>query len=191
MAKSDPEPNEAGPAEAPGKPAKAPGAWGPVLAVLVAMPLISYAMTQFVLIPSLRSAVAEQQVQSATGGGDSKGGAHGAKDAAHGKNGEAGKATFSYDFDNIVVNLSGAMGTRYLKTSFTAFSSNAQIKTIITENKNQLLDVALSVLSAKSLADLEAPGSKNLVRNDLIENFNHALNSSVIEQIYFSEFVVQ
>jgi flagellar FliL protein len=41
------------------------------------------------------------------------------------------------------------------------------------------------------MADLETPGSKNLVRNDLMTNFNQALNSEIVEQIYFSEFVVQ
>jgi flagellar FliL protein len=78
-----------------------------------------------------------------------------------------------------------------LKTSFALFSSNPDLQKIITDNKSHLLDVALNVLSSKSMADLEAPGSKNLVRNDLIANFNQALSSDVVEQIYFSEFVVQ
>ena len=34
-------------------------------------------------------------------------------------------------------------------------------------------------------------GSKNVVRNDLMANFNQALKSDLISQIYFSEFVVQ
>ena len=65
------------------------------------------------------------------------------------------------------------------------------LKKILDDNKTHLLDVALNVLSAKTMADLETPGSKNLVRNDLVTNFNQALNSEVVEQIYFSEFVVQ
>jgi flagellar FliL protein len=158
--------------------------WIPVIAVIVLMPAISFAMTQYVLIPRIQGSVAAQQQ---AGAGDQKSSgpatkADGTKDA---------KPNFSYQFDSVVVNLSGAMGTKYLKASFSLFSSDPNLQKIITDNKPHLLDVALNVLSSKTMADLEAPGSKNLVRNDLIENFNQALNSDVIEQLYFSEFVVQ
>jgi len=175
------ETDDAPPPEAPEP--KAPNAWLPVIAVIVLMPVISFAMTQYVLIPRIQGSVAAQQ-QAA--GGDQKGSDPAKADAA-----KAAKPTFSYQFDDVVVNLSGAMGTKYLKASFCLFSSNPDLQKIITDNKSHLLDVALNVLSSKSMADLEAPGSKNLVRNDLIENFNQALSSDVIEQLYFSEFVVQ
>jgi flagellar protein FliL len=166
--------------------AKASNAWPPVIAVIVLMPVISFAMTQYVLIPRIQSTVALQTAAAGPGGPAAKPAADlkadGSKDA---------KPSFSYQFDDVVVNLSGAMGTKYLKASFSLFSSNPDLQKIITDNKPHLLDVALNVLSSKSMADLEAPGSKNLVRNDLISNFNQALNSEVIEQLYFSEFVVQ
>jgi flagellar FliL protein len=178
MPKEDP---EAPPAPVAPKP---PSPWLPVITVIVLMPVISFALTQFVLIPHIQTSVAGQPAKDTPG--DTKTAADektdGKKDA---------KPTFSYQFDDVVVNLSGAMGTRYLKTSFALFSSNPDLQKIITDNKSHLLDVALNVLSSKSMADLEAPGSKNLVRNDLIANFNQALSSDVVEQIYFSEFVVQ
>jgi len=164
--------------------AKAPNPWPPVIAVIVLMPVISFAMTQFVLIPRIQSTVALQT--AAAGGATTKPAADAKADAS-----KEGKPSFSYQFDDVVVNLSGAMGTKYLKASFSLFSSNPDLQKIITDNKPHLLDVALNVLSSKSMGDLEAPGSKNLVRNDLIANFNQALNSEVIEQLYFSEFVVQ
>jgi len=166
---------------------KAASAWPPVIAVLVLMPVISFAMTQFVLIPHIQGSVATQ-AQQAGKGGDGEGVATTGSGKGDPK---SVKPTFSYEFPDVVVNLSGAMGTRYLKTSFTLFSSNPDLQKIVTENKSHLLDVALNVLSSKSMADLEAPGSRNLVRNDLLANFNQALSSEVVEQIYFSEFVVQ
>jgi flagellar FliL protein len=180
MPKEDTEAPPAPPAPKP------PSAWLPVITVIVLMPVISFALTQFVLIPHIQTSVAagpqgKAAAADAKTPGDDK--TDGKKDAA--------KPTFSYQFDDVVVNLSGAMGTRYLKTSFALFSSNPDLQKIITDNKSHLLDVALNVLSSKSMADLEAPGSKNLVRNDLIANFNQALSSDVVEQIYFSEFVVQ
>jgi flagellar FliL protein len=141
-------------------------------------------MTQFILIPHLQSSVTGQAKASPD---DAKTATGDAKPDAK----KDGKPAFSFQFDDVVVNLAGAMGTRYLKASFCIFSSNPDLQKIITDNKSHLLDVALNVLSSKSMADLEAPGSKNLVRNDLIANFNQALSSDVVEQIYFSEFVVQ
>lgn len=169
---------------APAAPAKAPSAWPPIIAVLVLMPVISFGVTQFVLIPRIKAAVMQQ------GGGKTEKPAAEHHEKAHDKKGE-GKGEGSYEFSNIVVNLTGSGGTRYLKASFTVVGSKPGLKEIVTENKNQLLDVAINVLGSKSMTDLESPGSKNMVRNDLLESFNQALKDTVVEQLYFTEFVVQ
>lgn len=174
---------------------KAPSPWIPILAVCVLMPAISFATTQYLLLPKIRGAVLEQKALAHAakpeGGKEKEKGKEGGKKGEHGETASGAGGAFSYDFENIVVNLSGAMGTRYLKTSFTTLSDNPDLKKLIDENKKQLLDVALSVLSTRTMADLEQPGSKNVVRNDLMANFNQALKSELVSQIYFSEFVVQ
>lgn len=187
-------------------PAKAPSPWMPVIAVIVLMPAISFAATQFLILPRLRSVLADTKPAAAAGKegehgakAGAKAGEHGAKADAHGskggehggKGGEGEGGKFACDFEGVVVNLSGSLGTKYLKTSFTFNSSNANLKKIVEENKKQMLDVAINVLSSRSLADLEAPGSKNVIRNDLMAHFNEALHSDLIEQIFFSEFVIQ
>jgi flagellar FliL protein len=213
---SKPAPETAKPAEGEAAAPKAPNPLIPVIAVVVLMPAITFAMINFLLLPKIRGIVLEQKATEHAEGGAKEAG-HGAKPAAahgakeekgghgakpkeakggHGKEekggggGGAGGA-FSYDFENVIVNLAGTMGTRYLKSSFTVLSDNPEIKTIIEENKKQLLDVTLGVLSTRTLADLEQPGAKNVVRNDLMANLNQALKSDVISQIYFSDFVVQ
>lgn len=166
--------------------AKGPNPWIPIIVMVVVMPVISLVMTQYVLIPRIKSSV------SGEGGKPAASSSADSKQGEEGKDGKGdSKQTFSYEFKDVVVNLSGAMGTRYLKTSFSVVSSHPDLQKIVTDNKSHLLDVALSVLSSKSMADLESPGSKNLVRNDLMASFNQALNNEVVEQIYFSEFVVQ
>ena len=193
-------------AEEGAAPAKAPSPWLPIIAVAVLMPGISFAVTQFVLLPKIKGIVNEHKAMEDAASGE-HGHAEGGKEAAHGKEASHGKeaahgkggkeekggkeGAYTFDFQSIVVNLSGSMGTRYLKTSFTVYSANKDVKRIIEENKNQMLDTALGVLGSRSLADLEQPGAKNVVRNDLMANFNQALKSDLIEQIYFSEFVVQ
>lgn len=189
-----------------GAPAKAPSAWMPLIAVLILMPAISFAATQFLILPRLRTVLAEHKpvtagarAEESHGGkaeeshGSKGGDAHGGKEGKgkEGKGGGQEGGKFSCDFENVVVNLSGSLGTKYLKTSFTFTSSSADLKKIIEENKKRMLDVAITVLSSRSLADLEVPGSKNVVRNDLKARFNDALQSDLIEQIFFTEFVIQ
>jgi flagellar protein FliL len=180
MSKPAPAP-EAAAADA-AAPAKAASPWPALLAAIILMPAISYATAEFLLLPKLRGLVAQQAVDG-----------HGEKaDDGHGGHGKEGaKVEMSYDFDNVVVNLSGSLGTRFLKANFTTLGTNPKLPEIMAEKKKQLLDVAINVLSSRTMADLEAPGAKNVVRNELLANFNQALKSDVVEQIYFTEFVIQ
>jgi flagellar FliL protein len=59
------------------------------------------------------------------------------------------------------------------------------------QNRAKVIDATLSVLSNLTLQDLEEPGIKNIVRNQLINQIGQALKSNAVEQLYFSEFVVQ
>ena len=194
---------KAAPAEA--KP-KGGGSIMPVLAVIVLVPALCYATTQFVLLPKLKTALgpqgahAEEAAESDSHGekkaeGKKEAGGHGAKKEEKGKGGKGGGGSGSYahshEFGDVIVNLAGAKGTRYLRTKFTLASSDANLETLVKTNENQLRDVAIGVLSTQTLDNLEAPGARNAVRNELIAQFNHALRGELIEQIYFTEFVVQ
>lgn len=124
--------------------------------------------------------------------------AHGAapKDAGGPAGDKNQKVTYTkdgwgYNFSNVVSNLTGSLGTKYVKCAFTVLSDDQNIGVIVEENKSKLRDAALSVLSARSLADMEAAGAKNILRSELAANFNKALNSNVVKQIFFTEFVIQ
>jgi flagellar protein FliL len=183
----------------------------PAIIAIVLAPAITFAVANFVLLPKFKASVAEAvaggsaaEGEAGAHGGEKKAEAHGEKKAeakpekkaeAHGekkgeKKGEGGGGE-GYKFDNIVVNLSGTMGTRYLKATFLITGSKADLVEQFTEAKPQLTDVTLAVLSSLTLADLEESGSKNIIRERLIAAYNQALGSKVAENLYFSEFVVQ
>jgi len=201
-----PEKSGSTPAEA-AAPAKAKGgalkAWLPVILAIVAAPALCWAVAEFVLLPKLQAKLAALSTAEGAADhaapGDKKPAAHGEKDKkpeAHGKKEGHGKeeagAGDTYGFTNVVVNLSGTMGTRYLKTSFVVTGLKPDtIKPAFEENKDKLTDVTLGVLSSLSLSDLEEPGAKNVLREKLITAYNQALGSRVAEQVYFSDFVVQ
>lgn len=214
-AKPDAKEKEAPAAAAPDKAAPAPAeaaapakkagggvlkTWLPVVVALVAAPATCWAVAEFVLMPRLQQKLAAtaatpaEEAHAPAEKAASHGGKEGKKEKGHGgKEGEGGGATAdTYEFSNVVVNLSGTMGTRYLKTSFVITGVKPDtIKEAFESNKAKLTDVTLGVLSSLSLSDLEEPGAKNVLREKLVTAYNQALGSRVAEQVYFSDFVVQ
>ncbi len=167
-------------------PAKAgAGSWIPVIVALIAAPAATWATVEFLLLPRLQkkmTALASGEAPPAA----EPAAAHGAPKGKGGKEGGP-----NYEFQNVVVNLSGTMGTRYLKTSFMVTGADPHIRATFESQRPKLMDVTLNVLSALTLADIEEPGAKNLIREKLVGAYNQALGKRVAEQVYFSDFVVQ
>lgn len=184
----------------------------PLIVALVLGPAISFAVAQFVLLPKFKAEVAAAVAQQNPGEGGEPGHEPAAakkpeptKPAAHGdakkpagghgdKKGDpkavATEGPNAYKFDNVVVNLAGTMGTRYLKASFLVSGKN-NLNELFEARKPELYDVTLNLLGSLTLADLEEVGSRNLIRARLMNAYNEALGGRIVEQIYFSDFIVQ
>ena len=172
------------------------GAWIPVIAALLLAPVATWATVEFVLLPRLQKKIAasaggEHGADSAAPAAEAP--AHGSKPGKEGKAGkEAGGGPGTYEFQNVVVNLAGTMGTRYLKTSFIVTAAkDADIRGQFESAKPRLTDVTLNVLSSLTLADLEEPGAKNVIREKLVMAYNQVFGKKVADQVYFSDFVIQ
>lgn len=165
--------------------------WIPLIAAIVLAPVLSWAVSEFVLLPRMVKKLGSVKVGEAA----EEHAAPAAEAKSEGKGGEKGKEAggnpATYEFQNVVVNLSGTMGTRYLKTSFVVTGADTKIKETFETQKAKLTDITLNVLSSLSLADLEEPGAKNVLREKLVLAYNQALGKKVAEQVYFSDFVVQ
>ncbi|HVU33726.1 MAG TPA: flagellar basal body-associated FliL family protein [Opitutaceae bacterium] len=162
-------------------------AWIPIIAAIVIAPAMTWGTVEFVLLPRLEKklnlppAAALAAVNADESGGSAD------------KSGRP-KEPSTYEFSNVVVNLAGTMGTRYLKTSFHVLGDpkgNVDVKKIFEDNRTMLMDTTLNVLSSLTLGDLEEPGAKNVIREKLVNAYNQALNKRVVDQVYFSDFVVQ
>ncbi|OIR18780.1 flagellar basal body-associated protein FliL [mine drainage metagenome] len=177
---------------APRSPSKL-GALVPVILVILLAPAASWAVAQYVILPRLEkklgtyaAATNNNSVAVTTNDDLSSAPASDGK----GSKGPAAAAN-TYEFTNIVVNLAGTMGTRYLKTSFLVTSKDPHLREIFIREKPKLIDVTINVLSSLTLADLEEAGSKNIIREKLVQSYNQALGRPIADQIYFSDFVVQ
>src|ERR1700677_1866231 len=146
-------------------------AWLPLIVAVVTMPALAYATTKLVLLPKLERSVTP-------GGTGASGGAATESLGATGKDGEkpgTGKTKTTVPLSKMLVNVSGTMGTRYLMTSVTLVSNTPDFKSKIDDNKDQLMDLATGTLSSKTIADLEKPGARNVIRAELMTVFNNAL----------------
>jgi flagellar FliL protein len=171
-------------------------AWLPLMATIVIMPVLAFLTTKFLVLPKVVQArgAAEATGHQAAGGSrpdDGKEPAdHGkAKEAKESKGAPKKKQTVA--ITKVIVNVAGTMGARYLMASFTLAGTQADFKTIIEENRDQLLDLANTAMASKTITELEKPGARNQLRAELLSIFNNVLGSGVIQEIYFTEFAVQ
>ena len=177
-------PNRTEPAPAPEEasaaaPAPSPAGgglkpWLPLVATVLVMPVLAYAMTAFVLLPRLESKLGI--VSTVTAEPDQK------KAPATAK-----KDTVT--MNKLLVNVAGTMGSRYLLVSLSVAGSDPEFKAKIQEVEPQLRDSACSALA--TLADLEKPGARNLIRSELFSGFNSILGGAVVREIYLTEFAIQ
>jgi len=160
-------------------PQKKSSPMGPIIAVVILVPVLCYAVMDFLIIPRLKGAA-----------GSSDGHSSEVQPAAK-KDGITAPADYTAAFEPVVVNLAGSGSSRYLRTNFEVASSDPKIADIVKENHSALRDAAISVLSSQSLNALDNANGREVVRKGLISRFNRLLGAEVVDQIYFSEFVVQ
>lgn len=151
-------------------------AWLPLIIAIVAMPALAYATTLFVLLPKLKKDLGITAHAAETG-----------QDGKHAENARKETAPMS----KLLVNVAGTMGQRYLLVSLSLVGSDPALKEKLKEFDAQLRDMACGALAAKTLADLEKPGARNLIRAELLSGFNNILGSAMIQEIYMTEFAIQ
>ena len=156
--------------------AKRGGTWVPLIANIVLMPVIAYALTTFVLIPRIQGGKGDTSLT-----GDGTQGVSKSKVTVP-LGGVDGK---------ILVNVAGTAQTRYLVAKITLVGKKADLKEKVEANDPALLDAASSILGIKTISDLEKPGMRNIIRSELIAAFNDILGKESITDIFLTEFAVQ
>jgi flagellar protein FliL len=182
--------------EPPPAPKKRGGvaAWLPLGITVVAMPALAYATTSFVLLPKLKKgldAAPTSETQGSAEESKSRSKTEGGGKAEGGGKNARGKTRSTVALNKMIVNVAGTMGTRYLLASITLAGTTPDFKTRIEENNDQLLDLATSTLSTKTIPDLEKPGARNEIRAELLTALNHALGDNLIQEIFITELAIQ
>ena len=198
MSDSAPDKSAEKPASAAGKSA---GGMLPTIIAVVLAPVLSWVVVSFVVIPKLtdniKSELTTIMAQASKRDGTEVGAAHeadagaGAHAAPKGEAGGKEKPEVRPKFENLTVNIAGTQGTRYLKVTFNVVGKNDAANKKIDAKYAELVDATLTILSSVSMPELNEPSGKVVVRGRLVAAFNDLLKAPLVEQVFFSDFVVQ
>ncbi|MFH1624578.1 MAG: flagellar basal body-associated FliL family protein [Pseudomonadota bacterium] len=96
-----------------------------------------------------------------------------------------------FRLDTFIVNLAEEQGKRYLKVTMELELENERVQSEVKTRLPQFRDSMLTLLSSKSLAQIENIEGKNRLRDEIIARLNGFLTSGNVKEVYFTEFVIQ
>ncbi|MFZ4819839.1 MAG: flagellar basal body-associated FliL family protein [Limisphaerales bacterium] len=181
----------------------------PLILNIVLLPVIAFAMTQYVILPRLNSAAAA--AAPAVGDGQDKDSA-GAGEASHGDNqadpsshspasgkggnaseggGHGGAVETTEMLESVTVNVAGTMGSRLLMAKIGVRGNNPKLKDIVAARAPDLRDAASSLLYTKTLMDIERQGARITIKAELKNAFQRILGPGVFTEVVMPEMAVQ
>lgn len=94
--------------------------------------------------------------------------------------------------DTIIVNLSASNGRRYLKVKINLEAKDEDVRKKIESKPVQIKDRLISILSSKTLEDVDGLEGQENLRNEIKGALDVILKTEGgILQVYFTEFVIQ
>lgn len=96
-----------------------------------------------------------------------------------------------YPLEPFLVNIDDAEETRFLKTALTLEFDGEEVQPEIEKRIAQVRDNILLLLSSKGFSDVRTSDGKYILREEILERLNSILVTGQVNNVYFTEFVVQ
>ena len=96
-----------------------------------------------------------------------------------------------YALDTMIVNLSDHGGQRYLRVTMALELSDPDAQATVEGRLPQVRDAILMILPTKSYDDVSTTDGKIALRTQVMEKINSLMTKGRVNNIYFTEFVVQ
>ena len=112
------------------------------------------------------------------------------KKKASGRHGAAAASSF-YAVKDIVVNPAGTAGTRFLSVSFSFQVDSPELADLLESKETILRDVLITILSAKTVAQLTDPKQKEIIRYQIKKRVSQLLEAEEVMAVYYTDFVLQ
>ena len=96
-----------------------------------------------------------------------------------------------YTLDTMIVNLADHGGKRYLRVTMALELSDPEVVTTIESRLPQIRDAILMILPTKNYDDVSTTEGKIALRTQVMDRINDLITKGRVNNIYFTEFVVQ
>ena len=96
-----------------------------------------------------------------------------------------------YSLDTMIVNLADHGGKRYLRVTMALELSDLDVVATIESRLPQVRDAVLMILPTKTYDDVSSTDGKIALRSEVMEKINSLITKGRVNNIYFTEFVVQ
>ncbi len=96
-----------------------------------------------------------------------------------------------YSLDTMIVNLSDHGGKRYLRVTMALELSDPDAVATIESRLPQVRDSILMILPTKKYDEISTTDGKIALRTEVMEKINTLMTKGRVNNIYFTEFVVQ
>lgn len=96
-----------------------------------------------------------------------------------------------YSLGTLIVNLADQGGKRYLRVTMELELEHIEMADQLEMRKPQIRDSILMILPSKSYSDINTTEGKIALRDELMAKLNSFFKDGGINNIYFTEFVVQ
>jgi Flagellar basal body-associated protein len=96
-----------------------------------------------------------------------------------------------YDLGSFLVNLADKNANTYAKVSITLELSNQKVEKEVVKRLPIIKDAVINLLSSKTYDEIRTPEGKEELRLELIKRINAILVTGGVQNIYFTQFIVQ
>ena len=96
-----------------------------------------------------------------------------------------------FPLDTFTVNLLSESGRRYLKVEMNLELSGEELGIELDSKTAVIRDIIIRLLSSKSLEEISTAKGKEKLKEQIVDQLNMRLRDGRINNVYFTEFVVQ
>ena len=107
------------------------------------------------------------------------------------KGGEGGGVSTVYPLEPFIVNIYDGQEIRYLKIKIEFELASSQVKPELDAKVAPLRDAILSLLTTKTMQEVQDLQGKNLLRDQILDAVAKVIPPRKVTKVYFTDFVVQ
>jgi flagellar basal body-associated protein FliL len=103
---------------------------------------------------------------------------------------EGGKVVTKFTIEEVTVNIADTRGNRFVRAGV-YFEAAPSVLEELEANRARMVDTVGQVLSTKTLDDLTSPNIRGNLRQELLGIINPSLKQGRVDNIYFTDLLVQ